>query len=271
MTSHKDSTDTQFQATIDSLQHSSISSKLSIIESLESDLSSETTGLEVQRAQLHKHKQKIADLVSDLKSIQSGEEYTVDESGGGSSTLPPGKVIYVDVAYSGGSDDGSREKPFTSLASAIFNNCGVADGLERIFEISAGEYTVTQTIVKDTGVKQKVTFRGKGTSSTFIQAGTTFSAGNASDCLRLEKFGYLRFENLTFRNCKYGVRAISCDEIDVINCTFTHCGASAAVANFDGTLTISQQVSQYAAEFSNGGAVRVQTSGKVLMLNNQVF
>ena len=70
MTSHKDSTDTQFQATIDGLTHTSISTKLSIIESLDSDLSTETTGLEVQRAQLHKHKQKIADLVSDLKTIR---------------------------------------------------------------------------------------------------------------------------------------------------------------------------------------------------------
>ena len=114
MTSHKDDDDSTFQATIDGLSHTSIPTKLSVIESLDADLLAESTALETQRSQLHKHKQKIAGLVSDLQSIQSGVEYTIEGVGGGSSALPTGKVIYVDVSYSGGSDDGSREKPYTS-------------------------------------------------------------------------------------------------------------------------------------------------------------
>ena len=141
MTSHRDDNDSQFQATIDALSHSSITTKLAIVESLETDLATEHTNLEAQRNQLHKHKQKIASLVSDLKSIQSGEEYTVDGGGGGSSTLPPGKVIYVDASYAAGSDDGSREKPYASLAAAIDAKCAVDDAVERIFDIAAGTYT----------------------------------------------------------------------------------------------------------------------------------
>ena len=78
MTSHKDDDDSTFQATIDGLSHTSIPTKLSVIESLDADLLAESTALETQRSQLHKHKQKIAGLVSDLQSIQSGVEYTND-------------------------------------------------------------------------------------------------------------------------------------------------------------------------------------------------
>ena len=55
MTSHRDDDDSEFQATIDGLSHTSITTKLSVIESLDSDLLAESTALEAQRAQLHKH------------------------------------------------------------------------------------------------------------------------------------------------------------------------------------------------------------------------
>ncbi len=120
-------------------------------------------------------------------------------------------------------------------------------------------------------MKQKVTFRGRGAGSTVLQAGATWALGKASDCLKLKDFGALRFEKLQFQNCKYGVRAISCDDIDVVHCKFIHCGASDVAANFDGSLTISQQLSQYAAEFTDGGALRIESAGKVRVLSCQVY
>ena len=124
MTTHRNDDDSTFQGTIDALSHTSIPTKLAVIESLDADLLAESTALEAKRAQLHKHKQKIAGLVSDLQSIQSGSEYTIENGGGGSSDpLPPGLVIYVDSSYSGGSDDGSREKPYSSLSAAITAVC----------------------------------------------------------------------------------------------------------------------------------------------------
>ncbi len=138
MTSYRDSTQSQFQTHIDSLVHSSITSKLSVIDDLNDELVVEQTALEAQRNQLHQHKQLVAELTTDLKGIQAGEEYT---TAAGSGILPTGKVVYVDASYSGGSDSGSREKPYASLEAAIIAKCGVADSTERIFDIASGEYT----------------------------------------------------------------------------------------------------------------------------------
>ena len=68
MTTFRDDDDTEFQTYIDGLSHSSISTKLGVIETLQTQLQTEQTALEAQRAQLHKHKQKIADLTADLKT-----------------------------------------------------------------------------------------------------------------------------------------------------------------------------------------------------------
>ena len=51
MTSYRDDTDSEFQTHIDGLTHSSISTKLSVIEVLEGELASEQTAIEAQRAQ----------------------------------------------------------------------------------------------------------------------------------------------------------------------------------------------------------------------------
>ena len=151
MTTFRDDNDSAFQTHIDGLSHTSISTKLSVIQTLEAQLEVEQTALETQRAQLHKHKQKIADLTTDLQTITSGQEYTVSGNGGGSSDpTAPGLRIFVDASYSAGSNDGSAEKPYASLAAAIDAKCAVDDPLERIFEISAGTYTVSKTIVRTT-------------------------------------------------------------------------------------------------------------------------
>lgn len=272
MTSHKDDNDGTFQATIDALSHTSIPTKLAVIESLDADLLAESTALETQRAQLHKHKQKIAGLVSDLQSIQSGVEYTIEGGGGGSSTpLPSDKVIYVNSAYSGGSDSGSREHPYASLAAAITAKCGVADPDERIFDVAAGTYTVSKTIVKDNNVKQRVTFRGRGQGITVLQAAATFVLGKNLDCLKLENFGALRFEGITIQNCRYGIRSISCDELDVIGCKFLKCGVPAVIGNHNGSLSQPDQVTAYTTTMTSGGALRVESAlGLVRILDNVV-
>ena len=268
MTSHRDDNDAQFQATIDALSHSSITTKLAVVESLESDLATEHTNLETQRNQLHRHKQKIASLVSDLKSIQSGEEYTVDGGGGGSSTLPPGKVIYVDASYAAGSDDGSREKPYASLAVAIDAKCAVDDAAERIFDIAAGTYTVSKTITKDAGVTQSVTFRGRG-STTILQAGASFAAGKASDCLRLSGFASIKVEDLAIRYCKYGLR-VACEDFTLRGCFFAQCGCDDTATQFDNSLSQGDQATAYAAT-TDGGALRVDSAaGFVRVEDNYV-
>ena len=130
MTTHRDSDAATFQATIDALTHSSISTKLGVIDGLNDEIVVEQTALEAQRNRLHLHKQKIADLTTDLKGIQAGEEYTVSGAGGGSSDpTAPGSKVYVDASYSGGSDSGSAEAPFASLAAAISAKCAVDDAV----------------------------------------------------------------------------------------------------------------------------------------------
>ena len=96
MTSHRDSNDSAFQTHIDGLSHSSITTKLSVIEALNAELVVEQTALEVQRSQLHKHKQLVLELTDGLKQVQTGEEYTVE--GGGGSALPAGIVCYVNAS-----------------------------------------------------------------------------------------------------------------------------------------------------------------------------
>ena len=63
MTTFRDNNDSEFQTYIDGLSHSSISSKLGVIETLETQLQTEQTAIEAQRAQLHKHKQLVANLI----------------------------------------------------------------------------------------------------------------------------------------------------------------------------------------------------------------
>lgn len=272
MSSHRDDDDAAFQATIDGLTHTSITTKLSTIESLESDLATETAALELQREQLHKHKTKVAGLVSDLKSIQSGEEYTVEGGGGGSADpTAPGKKVFVNAAYSGGSDDGSAEKPYQTLSAAITAKCAVDDAVERIFVISAGTYTVGSTIVKDVNVKQKVSFIGQGAGVTFLESAASFAAGKNIDCFKLSNFGGLRFEKLTIRRCRYGLRAISCDDLHISHCHFTKCGAPATDTYYDGSITQSAQATAYANDMSSGGAVRVELAeGVVRIIHSQV-
>ena len=59
MTSHRTATDSEFQSTIDALQHSSISTKLAQIEIINGQLNAEQGTVESERSQLHKHKQKV--------------------------------------------------------------------------------------------------------------------------------------------------------------------------------------------------------------------
>ena len=179
--------------------------------------------------------------------------------------------MFVNVSYAGGGDNGSAEAPYTSLAAAIAAKCGVADSVERIFIIAAGTYTVAQTIVKNTGVKQKVTFRGQGKGSTFLQAATSYTAGKNTDCLKLTNFGGLRFEKLTIRRCRYGLRAISCDDLHITHCMFTECGTPATDTLFDGSLSQSAQAAAYASDMTSGGAVRIELAlGVVRILDSEV-
>ena len=103
MTTHRDSDTATFQATIDALTHSSISTKLGVIDGLNDELVVEQSALEAQRNRLHQHKQLVSVLTTDLKGIQAGEEYTVSGGGGGGSSDPtaPGLKVYVDASYAG--------------------------------------------------------------------------------------------------------------------------------------------------------------------------
>ena len=163
--------------------------------------------------------------------------------------------MYVDASYAGGSDNGSREKPYASLDAAITAKCGVADAVDRVFDIASGTYTVSKTITKNAGVFQKVTFRGRGANSTFLQAGSDFASGKASDCLRLDGFGSLKVEDLCIRFCKYGLRA-TCKEFTLRRCAFTQCGCDDTATQFDNSLTLAQQLTAYAST-TDGGALRV--------------
>ena len=264
MTSHRDDDDSTFQSTIDALQHSSITTKLGVVDGLNDELEVEQAALEIQRAQLHKHRQAVKTITANLKTTQSAEEYTVSGGGGGGGVLPPGKIGYCDASYSGGTDDGSREKPYASVAAALDAKSAVDDSTERIYDLAAGVYTVSRTIVKNSTVKQKITIRGRGPGVTILQAGASFAAGKSSDCLKLTGFGDIRVVELTIRYCKYGLHTVTCDKLDVRHVHFTQCGGSDDSTNYDHSHNQAAQLAAYAANFTDGGALRADSCGALV-------
>ena len=137
MTAHRNSNDAAFQTHIDGLSHSSISTKLTVIETLNAELVVEQTALEVQRSQLHKHKQLVLELTDGLKQVQTGEEYTV-ESGGGASTLPAEIVCYVNADAPAAGADGTIEKPYPSLEDAVDAKIAIGSTADVVFDIAGG-------------------------------------------------------------------------------------------------------------------------------------
>ena len=252
MTVHRESAN--IDAVIAGLSHSSVVTKKTVLTTLLGDLDTEQGVLDTESTNLQAHRSKVSGIIDNLDVVSSAVEYTVSASGG--AALPVGMAVYVDASYSGGSDDGSREKPFADLGAALDSKCAPADDVERVFLISAGVYTLAKTITKDVGKKQKVTFRGKGQGLTFLQAGANYAAGMGSDCLKLTNFGGIRVEELTLRRAKYGLRTVSCDDLHVRHVKFSQCGASDTATNFDHSLSQADQVARYAAEFTDGGALR---------------
>lgn len=250
MSVHRESAD--ITAVISGLTHTSVSTKKTALNTLLSDLNTEQGLVNTERTNLQTHRDLVTGLITDLDVVGSAVEYTTVA---GSGTLPVGKTVYCDVNYAGGSSNGSRERPYSDLGAALDAKSGIADATERIYDLACGVYTVSKTITKNAGIFQKVTFRGRGAHSTFLQAGSDFASGKALDCLRLEGFGSLKVEDLCIRFCKYGLRA-TCKEFTLRRCAFTQCGCDATATQFDNSLTLAQQLTAYAST-TDGGALRV--------------
>lgn len=267
MTSHRESDDAAFDTHLDSLASTaSLSTKITSWTALQTALDLERSSIvEAERAQLQKHRSKVSEMIENLSTLRQFEE------AGGTVNLP-GQKIYVDASASATLADGSREKPYPTLSAALDAKCGVSDATSRVFNIAAGTYTLSRTIVKQAA--QDVSFEGQGVGSTILQAGATFAGGGTSDCLRLENFRRLKFKGLTVRFAQYGLRLKSCTgSVDIESCRFEMCGSSGITANHDGSLTQAQQLSFWnGSESSNGGALRIDgAAGLVKVRKCEVY
>ena len=268
MTTHRDSNDSAFQTHIDGLTHSSISTKLTVIETLNAQLVVEQTALEAQRSQLHKHKQKVLELTDGLKQVQTGEEYTVE--GGGGSVLPAEIVVYVNAGAAASGADGTIEKPYPDLEDAMDAKIAPGSTADVVFDIAGGVYTVSKSILQNQS--QNVSFQGRGVNKSIIQAGATFEAGKNNNIFAINSYGDLSFRNLTFRNCKYALVPNNCQRFTLENCQFLRCGSSGAVTNHNNTLSQNDQNDRWTDQslhaLSNGGAVRVDGAAEFVQIRN---
>jgi len=69
MTSHRASSDSQFDTHLATLSESSLDAKISAWTSLSSDLSGEKTELHSHQSQVTKHRKKVADMLIDLEKF----------------------------------------------------------------------------------------------------------------------------------------------------------------------------------------------------------
>lgn len=268
MSSHRDSNDSTFQAHIDALAHSNITTKLTKIVALNVDLTAESSALETQRSQLHKHKQKIATYRLDLETIQKGEEYTV--SAGGGAAIPEARTVYVNKGYSGSVKDGKIATPYDDLEACLDIEIvsGKVDPV--IIDISAHTYTCSRQIIQTAA--QHVTLRGKGIAKTIIQGGSSFAAGKGTDILRMQEFGDIEYRGITFRNCKYACVPANTGRFSCIDCAFIRCGSSGDATNHDNSLNQSNQADRYSNnsldKLANGGALRLETADGFVRVQN---
>jgi parallel beta-helix repeat protein len=268
MTTHRDSDDSVFQATIDALSHSSITTKLTKIQELNTELGVESTAIETQRGRLHKHKQKIATYKLDLETIQKGEEYTV--SAGGGAAIPEARTVYVNKDYTGSTKDGKMATPYDDLEACIDVEIVAGKTDPVIIDISAHTYTVSRTVVQT--ATQHVTFRGKGIAKTIIQGGSSFGVAMNTNILQLEDFGDLTLTGITFRNCRYALLPKRPNRFTCTDCLFIRCGSSGDADNHDNSLSLSNQNDRYTngslQKLSNGGALRMESANGLVRIQN---
>ena len=267
MTSHRQSSDSQFDTHLSSLADDTLANKKTAWTSLKSDLGGENTELFGHQNQISKHRKKVNDMLEDLETLEAFQLAVA---------IPASKVVYVNASAPSSGADGSIAKPYSDLQVAIDAKCAVGDAADRIFDIASGVYTCSRTIVKSAGVKQNVTFRGSGRGKTIIQASASYGAGMALYIFRPQLFGDLEFFDCTFRNCLYALRPDSCSKFSVERCEFVNCGASSDSTNFDASLSKSAQGLRFTdaslQKLSNGGAIRCDTaSGRVSVVNVHVF
>lgn len=161
MTSHRQSSDSQFDTYLSSLADDTLANKKTAWTSLKSDLGGENTELFGHQNQISKHRKKVNDMLEDLETLEAFQ-------------LAASKVVYVNASAPSSGADGSIAKPYSDLQVAIDAKCAVGDAADRIFDIASGVYTCSRTIVKSAGVKQNVTFRGSGRGKTIIQASASY-------------------------------------------------------------------------------------------------
>ena len=80
MTSHRDITD--IEPVIAALSHTNITSKKAKLQILKTALDVEQTAIDTQRTNLHAHRGRVNDMISNLGNTEDASEYTVQDAGG---------------------------------------------------------------------------------------------------------------------------------------------------------------------------------------------
>ena len=253
MTSHRTSDDSTFDSHLASLaSNDNLAAKLVTYQSLKSALASERNSvIATQSEQLFTHQSKVDAMITDLKTLQQFE------NAGGTIKIPVGKKVYVDASASATLANGSKEKPYPTLTSALDAKCAVGDTVTRIFKLAAGTYTCARSITKTQD--QDIAIVGAGIGQTIIQSGADFAAGKDTDCLMLQNFRDIKIRDLTVRFAKYGLRLKQPKgSVKIERVRFQNCGSAGITADHDASKSQVDQASVWSgSNTSDGGSIRL--------------
>ena len=131
------------------------------------------------------------------------------------------------------------------------------------FKLGAGVYTGAISIDR-TSATCGFTIEGSGADCTFVQAGTSFSAGSSSNVLYFRDFLDVTFKDFTVRFGAYGLYPRNCTSCTVQNVRFVYLGSDGTANRHDLSGTQAEQATFWAsASTSNGGACRIRSCGAV--------
>jgi hypothetical protein len=158
-------------------------------------------------------------------------------------------VVYVSAHYNGGNSDGSKLKPYTTIADAMSN----ASSGDTIYL-----YDGTHTLDGSSDVlpaDKTLTFQGESTEKTIITSGSLTSNCFYQSDSSVTDYSYY-FNDLTVKDSQYGIRLKSAKECIVRRCKFVNNG-------WNGTAASEESKDAYAtlwasANTSDGGALRLE-------------
>ena len=170
-------------------------------------------------------------------------------------------VVYVSANYNGGNSDGSKLKPYTTIADAMSN----ASSGDTIYL-----YDGTHTLDGSSDVlpaDKTLTFQGESTEKTIVTSESLTSNCFYQSNSSVTDYSYY-FNDLTVKNSQYGIRLKSAKECIVRRCKFINNG-------WNGTAASEESKDAYAtlwasANTSDGGALRLEACSVLAEVRDSV-